>query len=161
MKTKFNKSSIIISSVVFALLVIVAAVFGILKATNVLDTKLSTFELIFIILTLGFGVYLIILGAIKKGGYELAVGTMLATIGVVLLLIALEVFFVITIIVGIAMLLLAFCLLFIAKSSSIHVTRTDEGDNFVPYKEVLEAQKAKEKAQEEETPPPTIKSFKD
>lgn len=161
MKTKFNKATIIVSSVVFAILVILSAVFGILKVTNVLDSKLNAFELIFTILTLGFGAYLLILGAIKKGGYELSIGCMLATVGVIVLLIALEVYFVITIIVGISMFLLSVALLFIAKSSSLHIVRTDEKEDFKPYKEVLLEQKAKEKQEEENTPPPTIKSFKD
>ncbi len=161
MKNRYNKKLTVASIIVFALLVLVASTVGILKTLGVFNCDISTFGIIYIILTIGAGVYVLILGAATKGGYETAVGSILTTLGVVYLLSALKLDIAIIIIVAIAMCLLSLLGLLLVKADLLHVQRTDEKEDFKPYMERLEEQKAQEKKDEEDTPPPTIKTFKD
>ena len=63
---KTSNKLLLIFALISAILVVVAgAVFGILKATNVLETEFSVFELIFMIFTYGFGAIALIYGIIK------------------------------------------------------------------------------------------------
>lgn len=161
MKNRFNKKIVIVSIIVFALLVVLASIVGILKTLNFINLEISTFGLIYVILTIGAGVYVLGLGIATKGGYETAVGSILTTLGVVYLLAALKVHVVVVIIVAIAMCLLSLLGLLLLKADLLHVQRTDEKEDFEPYMEKLQKQKEQEKKDEEDTPPPTIKTFKD
>ena len=161
MKNKINKNSIIISLFVIALVIVCACVMGILKISGVLKTDVSAFLLIFVILSLGIGVYVFCFGLVVKGGYEMAIGGILATIGTVLLLIALKVYWAIILVVGLGMLALILILALIVKAPKLIVEKTDEKEGYTPYLEELKQKKAEEKADLEENPAPTIKSFKD
>ena len=59
------------------------------------------------------------------------------------------------------MCLLSILGLMLLKADLLHVHRADEKEDFKPYMEVLKEQKEQEKRDEEDNPPPTIKSFKD
>lgn len=161
MKSRYNKKLVVASIVVFALLVVVASVVGILKALNVFTCDISTFGLIYVILTIGAGVYVLGLGLATKGGYETAVGSILTTLGVVYLLAALKVDVVVVVIVAVAMVLLTLLGLLLVKADLLHVQRADEKEDYKPYMEKLQEQKAQEKKDEEDNPVPEIKSFKD
>ena len=161
MKNRFNKKLTVLSLVVFSLLIVVASVVGILKTLKIINCDVSTFGIIYIILTIGVGLYVLILGVAIKGGYETAVGSILTTLGVVYLLSALKLDIAIIIIVAVAMCLLSILGLMLLKADLLHVQRADEKEDFKPYMEVLKEQKEQEKRDEEDNPPPTIKSFKD
>ena len=159
MNKRYKTAEIVVSAVVLAILIVIATVLSALKLSGIITIPVSAFLLIFTIVTLGFGVYLTVFALIKKGGYELAVATVLNVIGVIALFIALKIYFVITIIVAVAVALLGFLFLFIIKAPKLALERTDEQEGFVPYQEQLKIQKEKEKAEEE--PLPEIKSFKE
>ena len=161
MKSRYNKKLVVASIVVFALLVVAASVVGILKTLNVFSSDISTFGIIYVILTIGAGVYVLGLGLVTKGGYETAVGSILTTLGVVYLLAALKVDVVIVVIVAVAMVLLTLLGLLLVKADLLHVQRADEKEGYKPYMEKLQEQKAQEKKDEEDNPVPEIKSFKD
>ena len=161
MKNRYNKKLTVLSLVVFSLLIVVASVVGILKSVGVFNLNISTFGIIYIILTIGAGLYVLILGVAIKGGYETAVGSILTTLGVVYLLSALKLDIAIIIIVAVAMCLLTILGLMLLKVDLLHVERTTEKEDFKPYMEVLKEQKEQEKKDEEDNPTPTIKSFKD
>ncbi len=161
MKNKINKNSIIISLCVIALVIICACVMGILKISGVLKTDISAFLLIFVILSLGIGVYVLLFGLVVKGGYETAVGGILTILGTVLLLVALKVDWAIILVVGLGMLALVLVLALLIKAPKLVVEKTDEKEGYTPYLEELKQKKAEEKADLEENPAPTIKSFKD
>ena len=156
---RYKTIDIVVSSVAFILIIALASVLGILNVTKIIDWEVDLFLLIFTVLTLGVGVYLTAFGAIKKGGYEFAVGYAMLCIGVVLLCVAIKVIPVITIIVGVALVLIGIILLFVLKAKYLIVERTDEKANFVSYNDQLATQKRREQSEEE--PLPEIKSFKD
>lgn len=156
---KFSKIEIIVTAIILIVIVAVSATLGALKIANVLDLSVDAFLLMLTSMTLGVGLYATIFGIVRKGGYELAVGFILLTVGVGCLLIALNVYFVITIIVILAMLLITVLSLILLKASSLVVERTNEKADFVPYMEKLANEKQAEKEAEEELP--TIKSFKE
>ena len=153
---KYKGLDIIVSAIAFIFIIVVASVFGILKTLNVLKVEASTFKIIMMVLTLGIGVYLTVFAIIKKGGYELAVGSILAIIGLALLLSVLKVHFVIIIIVSVALLLIAILALFIVKAPKLEFVTTDKEEGYEPYMDKLKREKEAEK--EEELP--EIKSFK-
>lgn len=156
---KFTKIDIIISALAVILVIATASIFGILQISGAVCFCVNPFLLMLTILTLGIGVYTAIFGAVRKGGYELAVGLILTVIGVILLLVTLKVYFVITIVVGVMLALIVPFVLIISKAGALTVSRTNESPDFVPYTEKLKQQKIEEQEREEELP--TIKSFKD
>ncbi len=161
MKSRYNKSLVVASIIVFALLVVVASVVGILKTLGVFSFGISTFGIIYVILSIGAGVYVLGLGVATKGGYETAVGSILSTLGVVYLLCALKVDVAIVIIVAVAMVLLSILALLLLKVKLLHVERADEKQDYKPYMQTLKEQKEREKKDDDDNPVPQIKSFKD
>ncbi len=160
MKGRYSKSLLVATFIVFALLVIIASTVGILKTLGVFECEISTFGLIYVILTIGIGLYVLGLGLFTKGGYETAIGSLLTTLGVVYLISALKVDVVIVIIVAVAMCLLTLLLLLLTKANLLVVQRADEKEDYKPYMQTLQEQKAQEKKDEEDNPI-TIKTFKD
>ncbi len=156
---KLSKIEIIISSLVLIVVVALAATLGILKIENVIKADVDAFLLMLTVLTGGAGLYITIFGALRKGGYELAVGLLLFAIGIILLLVTLKVKAVIVIIVTVALILIVAFIMIISKAGSLRVERTDEDPNFKSFNEKLEEQKQQEKQAEEELP--KIKSFKE
>ncbi len=156
---KLSKLEIIVSSIVLIIVVALAATVGILKIENVIKADINAFLLMLTVLTGGAGLYITLFGALRKGGYELAVGLLLLAIGIVLLLVTLKVKAVIVIIVAVALILIVAFIMIISKAGTLRVERTDENPNFKSFNEKLEEQKQKEKEEEEELP--KIKSFKD
>ena len=156
---KLSKIEIVVSAIVIIIAIAVSATLGALQIAKVIDLKVDAFLLMLTVMTLIIGLYVSVLGIVRKGGYELAVGLILLTIGVACLLVALKVYFVITIIVAVAMLLVTVLSLVLLKASSLVVERTNEKSDFVPYMEKLAQEKQEEKETEEELP--EIKSFKD
>lgn len=155
---KFSKKDIVISAIALILVVILSTVFGILKTLKIIDTDVSSFMIILTGLTLGFGGYITIFAIVKKGGYELAVGGILFSIGITLLLVCLKVHFAIIIAVAVALVLITIISLFLVKASSLVFVTSDKEEGYVPYMEKLKKEKEEEKANEEELP--EIKSFK-
>lgn len=155
---RYTRKDIVISAIVLAAVVIISTVFGILKTTNVLKTDASSFLIILTGLTLGFGGYILGFALVKKGGYELGVGGVLFTVGIVLLLVCLKVHYAIIIAVGVALVLLSLISMFAIKAPQIAFVPTDEEKGYVPYMDELRQKKIEEKANEEELP--EIKSFK-
>ncbi len=156
---RYKGIELIISGVAIIFVVIFAAVMGILNETKVIETEISTFLLMLTILTLGIGAYLVVFAIVKNGGYELAVGGILTVIGVSLLLVCLDVYWVINLIVTLSLLVVAFVSLFLLKASKITFTTSDKEEGYVPYMEKLKQEKEIESKKEEELP--EIKSFKD
>ncbi len=156
---RYKGIELIISGVAIILVVIFAAVMGILNETKVIETEISTFLLMLTILTLGIGAYLVVFAIVKNGGYELSVGGILTVIGVSLLLVCLDVYWVINLIVTLSLVVVAFISLFLLKASKISFTTSDKEEGYVPYMEKLAKEKEIESKKEEELP--EIKSFKD
>ncbi len=156
---KLSRLEIIISSIVLIIVVALASTVGILKIENVIKADVNAFLLMLTVLTGGAGLYITILGALRKGGYELAVGLLLFAIGIVLLLVTIKVKTVIVIIVAVSLILIVSLIMIISKAGSMRVERTDESLNFKSFNQKLEEQKQLEKEQEE--PLPEIKTFKD
>ncbi len=158
MKKKNKVASITVSAIAFILIIAITAVFGILIETENIKTDISSFLVMLVIMLLGFGAYITGYSLVVKGGYEFVIGSVLLTIGVIVLLAILNVYWVIIVIVGVALLLIAFIGLFLLKAKMLHVERADEKEDFIPYAEKLKMQKEEEKANEGEMP--TLKSFK-
>ena len=150
---------IAITAVMLALVVVLAGTIGVLIETGVIKTSVSSFGVMLAVLLLGTGLYVTLHSLVVKGGYEFAIGSLLLSIGVVVLLIILKVFWAIILIVGIVLIALVFLGLLLLKAQYLHIERSDEKEGFVPYIEKLAKEKEQEKQEEENVP--TIKSFKD
>ena len=153
-----NKLLLVLSLVAAVLVVALSAVLGILKSLAVINVAFTVFEIVFTVLTYGFGIIVLIYGLVGKGGYEKAIGLILLDVAVVCTLIFAKVFWVVTIIVAFALIAITALLMFLFYAKNLRPERTNEKEDFVSYTEVLEKQKAEEKANEE--PMPEIKSFK-
>ncbi len=151
---------ITISAIAFILIVAISAVIGILVETEIIKWDSSPLLIMFSLLTLLMGAYVIGFGAVCKSGYAFSVGAILFDIGAVCLLITLKVLLLIIIIVAISLILISFALFFLmkAKELSIANSTTDSEEDFVPYMEQLKIQKEQEN---ENSELPEIKSFKD
>ncbi len=156
---KLRTVDIVVSIIALILVVAVATVLGALQVSNVIDLKVNTFLLIMTVLTLGIGLYLTVYAILRRGGYEYAVGGILAVIGIILLMVCLKVDVWVIVIVGVGLGLIAMLAGFLISAKSLAVERTDEKEDFVPYMQKLTEQKAQEIKEEE--PLPEIKSFKD
>ncbi len=154
---KYNGKDVIISAIAFIVIVVIAAIIGVLKNLEVIKMSASAFLVTLAVLTFGFGLYTVIFAIAKKGGYEYAVGAILLVIGVCLLLVCFEVNYVINVIVTCSLLLIAVIAMFLFKPSIIEFETTDKEDDYVPYMEKLQI----EKQDEVEEEIPEIKSFKD
>lgn len=150
---------IAITAMALILVVVLAGTLGVLVEMGVIKAQVSSFSVMFCVLLLGTGLYVVIYSLIVKGGYEFAIGSTLLAIGVIVLLIILKVFWAIILIVGLCLFALIFWALFLLKANFLHIERTDEKENFVPYMEKLKQEKEFEKQEEGEAP--TLKSFKD
>ena len=150
---------IAVTAMALILLIALSGTLGILIEMGVIKTQVSSFGVMFCVLLLGTGLYVTIYSLIVKGGYEFAIGSMLLAIGVIVLLIVLKVFWAITLIVGLCLFALVFLALFLLKANFLHIERTDEKQNFVPYMEKIKQEKEFENQEEGEAP--TLKSFKD
>ena len=156
---RFSKIDMIVSSIVIIFVIALSSVLGALQISKTVCFGVNPFLLMLTVLTLGIGLYVTAFGIIKKGGYEYAVGSMLAVIGIVLLMVCLNLFVWLIVIIGVSISLIAFIVPFIIKANSLVVERTNEKPDFVPYSEKLKQEKQEEKEREEELP--KIKSFKD
>lgn len=150
---------IIISAIAFILIVAISALVGILVELGTIKWDSSPLLIMFSLLTLLTGTYVIGYGAISKSGYSFGVGTILFDIGAVCLLITLKVKLLIIIIVAISLVLISFAFFFLLKAKELGKAyeTTDSKEDFIPYMEKLK----QEKQQEEKTELPEIKSFKD
>ncbi|MBO5851185.1 MAG: hypothetical protein J6R29_02500 [Clostridia bacterium] len=136
---------VVISAVALALVVILSAVVGVLIETNVIKTEISSFLVMLCILLLGSGFYITVYSIVVKGGYEFAIGSLVLTVGVVVLLVVLKVFWAIILIVALAMLALVVLGSLLLKAKPLTIVRTDEKEDFVPYMERIKQEKEKEK----------------
>ncbi len=159
MKKQNKTLGIIVSAVALILIIAIAAIFGVLVATDTIKANVNPFLLMLTILTLGSGIYVIGYSIVVKGGYEYAVGGVLSVIGVILLLVTLKVNWIVTVIVSIAALAIVFVGLFLIKAKFLNIERTNESEDFVSYEEQRKKEKEEKAAKEEELP--EIKSFKD
>lgn len=157
MQKGFNKRLFKGAIALFAAILIAAVVFFVLAATKVIDE--NPFKIGFAILTLGAGAVFFIYGLVVKGGYETAVGSILLTIGTIIILTGVLQWWAIVIIAA-AMMLLALLLLLFMKGDVLVPERTDEKPDYKPYSETLAEKKERQK-EEEAKPLPEIKSYSD
>ena len=134
----------------------VCAVVGLILAANdVFD--INPFRLFFIILTVGIGLALLVYGVVTKGGYEIAVSSIVLIVGITLIMIGVKWW--IILIVDIALALIALIALLLMKTDRLFVERTDEKAGYKPYTEQLAERKAKEAEEEKNRVLPEMKSF--
>ncbi|MBQ4099835.1 MAG: hypothetical protein IJC87_06945 [Clostridia bacterium] len=153
---KNMKKRLLIGAIVLSIAVVVSAVVVfILAMANVLPAK--PFKLCFAVLTLGIGAIFAVYGAVVKGGYETAVGFILLTIGVVIVLVGVVEWYVI-LLIACAMIVVGLLILMLSKADSMQITTTDQDPNFKPYSEVLEEKKEQDKIKESE-PLPELKDY--
>ncbi len=158
MKKKFNGVLITVSAVAFILIIAISAVLGVLIETGNIKTDISSFLVMLTVMLLGFGAYITGYSLVVKGGYEFIIGSLLLSIGIIVLLITLSVYWAIVLIIGVSLVAISILGLFIFKAKALHVERSDEKQDFIPYAEKLKMQK-QQKSEEGEIP--TLKSFKD
>ena len=150
------KQRLLKGAIVLAMAVVISAVvFFILALCEVLPS--NPYKLGFSIFSFGIGGIFVIYGLVTKGGYELAVGYLLLTVGTAVVLIGLLKWYFILLIV-LAMLVVGLLLLMLVKSSSLTVERTNEKEGFKPYSEIL-AEKKIEDAKKEAQPLPKLKDY--
>ena len=135
--------------------VICAVVVLILAANDVFD--INPFRLFFIILTVGIGLALLVYGIVTKGGYEIAVSSIVLIVGITLIMIGM--IWWIILVVDIALVLIALIALLLMKTDRLYVERADEKADYKPYTEQLAERKAKEAEEEKNRVMPEIKSF--
>ncbi|MBQ7373922.1 MAG: hypothetical protein IJW64_05110 [Clostridia bacterium] len=153
---KNMKKRLLVGALILSIAVVVSAVVVmILAMANVLPA--DPFKLCFAVLTLGIGSIFAIYGAVVKGGYETAVGFILLTVGVVIVLIGLVKWYLI-VVIACALLVIGLIILMLGKTESLQVTTTDQEPNFKPYSEVLEEKKEQDKIKESE-PLPELKDY--
>ena len=149
MNKKDDKRRVLLGAIVIIAALVVFSLVGFFLAdAKVLDV--NPFKLLFTVLTLGVGIVFTVYAVITKGGYELAVGGLFLTIGVIILLIGMVRWYGI-ILIAIAMLALLLLALMALKSKQLIVTRTDEEEGYKPYKsysEQLAEKEAEEKNKE-------------
>ena len=150
MKKNDNGKRLLVGGIIVSATLVIFALVGFFLAdANVF--KVNPFKLMFIILTLGVGLVFTVYAIATKGGYELAVGGIFLTIGVILILIGAVKWYGI-ILIALAMLALLFFGLLLLKSDKLIVERADEKEDYKPFKSYSEQLKEKEanKAETEE-----------
>ena len=153
MKKRFLKGSL-----VMAIAVIVSAlVFFILSVSGTISA--NPFKLCFAIFSFGIGGIFTVYGLATHGGYEIGVGLLLSLVGAICLLIGVIKWWAILIIILFALALILL-VLFVVKSNSLIVERTDEKEGFKPYSEILEEKKRADAVKDAE-PLPELKSYSD
>ena len=153
---KNMKKRLLIGALILSIAVVVSAVtVFILAMAKVLPA--DPFKLCFAILTLGIGLIFTVYGIAVKGGYETAVGFILLTIGVVIILIGLVKWYLI-VLIACAMIVIGLLVLMISKAESLQVTTTDQDPNFKPYSEILEEKKAEDSIKDSQ-PLPELKDY--
>ena len=153
---KNMKKRLLIGALVLSIAVVISAVaVFILAMAEVLPAE--PFKLCFAVLTLGIGVIFTVYGVVTKGGYETAVGFILLTVGVVIVLIGLVKWYLI-VLIACALILIGLMILAISKADSLQITTTDKDPNFKPYSEVL-AEKKAEDAKKDAEPLPELKDY--
>lgn len=153
---KNMKKRLLVGSIILSMAVVISAVVVfILAMAKVLPS--NPFKLCFAVLTLGIGVIFTVYGIVVKGGYETAVGFILITIGVVIVLVGLVKWYFI-VLIACALLILGLMVLMISKVDSLQIETTDKDPNFKPYSEVLEEKKAEDAIKDAE-PLPELKDY--
>lgn len=142
-------------ALIAAVAVVVFAIVGVILAvTKVFD--IDPFRLCLLILTLGLALVFIVYGLIVKGGYETAVGIVLAMIGITILLIPAIKWWVI--LIDLLLAALAILALMLLKSDKLLVKRAEDEENYKSYEQVRE-EKLKKQAEEEAKPLPELKNY--
>ncbi len=142
-------------ALIAAVAVVVFAIVGVILAvTKVFD--IDPFRLCLLILTLGLALVFIVYGLIVKGGYETAVGIVLAMIGITILLIPAIKWWVI--LIDLLLAALAILVLMLLKSDKLLVKRAEDEENYKSYEQVRE-EKLKKQAEEEAKPLPELKNY--
>lgn len=137
-----------------AAVVVFAIVALVLALTNVFDV--DPLKLCLLVLLFGLALVFVVYGLLTKGGYETAVGLVLAVIGLTIVLIPLIKWY--TIIVGVLILVLALLALMLLKSDSLIVKRAEEEENYKTYEQV-KAEKEAKLVDEESKPLPELKNY--
>ena len=137
---KNTKQRLLKGAIILAMAVVVSmVVFFVLALLGVISA--NPFKLGFAIFAFGIGGIFTLYGLVTKGGYEIAVGYLLLTVAVVIVLIGALIWYGIILIV-IAMLAFGLLLLLALKSDLLVPQRTDEKPDFKPYSEILAEKKA-------------------
>ena len=143
------------AAIIAALAVIVLAIVALVLAiTKVFDT--NPFMLCLLVLILGLALVFLVYGIAVKGGYETALGLVLAMIGATILLVPYIKFWVILIDV----LLAAFAILalMLLRSDKLLVKRAEDEENYKTYEQVKSEKEAK-RAEDEAKPLPELKDY--
>lgn len=147
---KMLKAAIIAAIAVVALAIVAL----ILAVTKVFDV--NPFKLCLLVLTIGLALVFLVYGIAVKGGYETAVGILIAMVAVTILLIPVIKFWVILIdaLLGV----FAILALMLLKSDKLLVKRAEEEPNYKTYEQV-KAEKEVKRAEEEAKPLPELKNY--
>ncbi len=131
MKDSNLKKRLLIGGIITIIALAVLSVVGFLLAYYEV-IKINPFKLMFAILTLGIGIVFTVYAIIIKGGYEFAVGGILVSLGIIIILIGILKWYIILIIAIALLFILLLCGLLL-KSDSLTVTRTNEEEGYKPY----------------------------
>ncbi len=141
---KKNNSSFAIAAIAAIVVAVLSTVGLILASVGVF--KVNGFLLAFAILFVGLGLIFSIYGVCVKGGYEIGVGSLLAIVGLVFILVAAKLKWYLIVFIAIAALFIAAALLVLVKAKALNVERTDEKEGFKSFYE----QKAEKDAEKQE-----------
>lgn len=147
---KMLKAAIIAAIAVVALAIVAL----ILAVTKVFDV--NPFKLCLLVLTIGLALVFLVYGIAVKGGYETAVGILIAMVAVTILLIPVIKFWVI--LIDVLLGVFAILALMLLKSDKLLVKRAEEEPNYKTYEQV-KAEKEAERAEEEAKPLPELKNY--
>lgn len=153
---KFNELNKMLKvAIIAAFAVVVFAIIAVILAiTKVFDV--NPLKLCALVLTLGLALVFMVYGLAVKGGYETAVGILLAIVGVTILLIPVIKFWVI--LIDVLLLVLALLALMLLKSDNLLVKRAEDDPNYKTYEQV-KAEKEAKRAEEESKPLPELKNY--
>lgn len=153
---KFNRlNKYLKAAVVAALAVVVLSVVGLLLAVFGVFS-VDPIKLCALVLTLGLALVFIVYGLMVKGGYETAVGLLLAMIGLTVLLVPVLKWY--TVIVDLLFGIAAVLALMLLKSDALTVKRAEDEPNVKTYEDVRR-EKLEKQAEEEAKPLPEIKNY--
>lgn len=153
---KFNRFGKALKTAILAAaaVVVFAIVALVLALTNVFDV--DPLKLCLLVLLFGLALVFVVYGLLTKGGYETAVGLVLATIGATIILVPIVKWYaIILVVLGLALALLALALL---KSDSLIVKRAEEEEDYKTYEQV-KAEKEAKRIEEESKPLSELKNY--
>lgn len=157
-----NEKSFITKIIALIVVLVVAVISWVICQFAVGSQKLNfpAILILFTVLFFGAGIVLIAFGVIEKSTAGVGFGSLSAVIGLVFLLSALRVLWYVTLIIAIALLVIAFLCLFLLRAKGLQIDFDNKRDDYKPY-----SQRKMENAEKSETDTekelPKLKSFGD